>query len=357
MPRVKVHESVVERLEILDPEGGLDEALMPDLAAGSIIEGYQEMVRLRLFDDKAVKLQRQGRMGTWPPLKGQEAAQIGVAMAMRESDWLIPSFRDQGVMIHHGVPAHLVYAYWAGDERGSAFPEGVRCFPIAVPVGSQLTHGAGVGLSLKLRGEDSVAVTFCGDGATSEGDFHEALTFAGVFKTNTVFVIQNNGWAISIPRSAQTAAATLAQKGDGYGIPAIQVDGNDLLAVYAATTEAIERARSGEGPTLIEAVTYRLGDHTTADDAGRYRPAEELAKWSARDPLLRVRRWLESKGLWDDTREEVLQAEATAWVEAQVEAMNAMPPPDPAEIFRHMYAEVPPHLAEQMEGLMREVRS
>jgi len=357
MPRTKIHELVVERLEILDPEGRLDEALMPDLTDDRILEAYREMVRLRLFDDKAVKLQRQGRMGTWPPLKGQEAAQIGVAMAMHENDWLIPSFRDQGVMILHGVPAHLVYAYWAGDERGSAFPEGVRCFPIAVPVGSQLTHGAGVGLSLKLRGEEAVAVTFCGDGATSEGDFHEALTFAGVYKTNTVFVIQNNGWAISIPRSAQTAAETLAQKADGYGIPGLQVDGNDLLAVYAAASEALERARSGGGPTLIEAVTYRLGDHTTADDAGRYRSADELAEWSARDPLLRLRRWLEGKGLWDDTREEVLRSDAAAWVEAQVEAVNAMPPPDPADIFGHMYAETPPYLLEQMGALLQEVRS
>ena len=254
MPRTRVYEAVTERLEILDTEGQVDGDLMPRSTPSEIRDLYRDMVLLRTFDGKALKLQRQGRMGTWPPIKGQEAVQAGVALAMAENDWLIPAFREHGIMVLRGVPLHLVYAYWAGDERGSCFPEGVRCFPVAVPVGSQWQHGAGVGLSLKLRGEDAVAVTLGGDGSTSEGDFHEAVNCAGVFDAKTVFVIQNNQWAISVPLHKQTAAETLAQKAHAYGVPGIQVDGNDVFAVYVAAHEAIERARSGGGPTLIEAV-------------------------------------------------------------------------------------------------------
>jgi len=357
MPRTPVVTATIERLEILAPDGSVDEALLPELPDEEMVGLYREMVRMRAFDEKAVKLQRQGRMGTWAPLKGQEAAQAAVALAMEPEDWLIPAFREHGIMLARGVPGHVLYAYWAGDERGSAFPEGVRVFPIPVPVGSQFTHGAGVGMSLKLRGESAVAVTFGGDGATSEGDFHEALNFAGVFRARTVFVIQNNQWAISVPREKQTASETLAQKAVAYGIPGLQVDGNDVFAMFVAAREALARARSGEGPTLIEAVTYRLGDHTTADDAGRYRDPEELARWQERDPILRLRRFLEARGLWDGQQEVVLAGEATAWVESQVEALEAMPAPDPADIFRHMYAEMPWNLREQMEELMGEVSS
>jgi pyruvate dehydrogenase E1 component alpha subunit len=260
-------------------------------------------------------------------------------------------------MILHGVPGHLVYAYWAGDERGNCFPEGVRCFPVAVPVGSQWQHGTGVGLSLKLRGEESAAVVFGGDGSTSEGDFHEALNCAAVFNTKTVFVIQNNQWAISVPLHHQTATATLAQKAHAYGLPGIQVDGNDIFAVYAAAKEALRRARNGEGPTLIEAVTYRLGDHTTADDASRYREDDEVKMWEGRDPIHRLKRFLELKGLWDEDQEQVLREEALKWVEAQVEAYETMPPQDPRDMFTHMYAEMPPVLSEQMGELLEEVVS
>jgi pyruvate dehydrogenase E1 component alpha subunit len=357
MPRERIYEAVTERLDILDIEGRVDEALLPDLEVEEIVEGYRQMVRMRAFDDKALKLQRQGRMGTWPPIKGQEAVQAGVGLAMGDADWLIPAFREHGVMLMRGVPGHLLYAYWSGDERGSHFPEDVRCFPVSVPVGSQWQHGAGVGLSLKLRDEEAAAVTFGGDGSTSEGDFHEALNFATVFETRTVFVIQNNQWAISIPLAQQTASQTLAQKAHAYGLPGIQVDGNDLLAVYAATTEALERARSGGGPTLIEAVTYRLGDHTTADDASRYRSEEEVREWAARDPILRVGRYLEAVGAWDQAQEEALAAEAVAWVDEQVKALEAMPAPDPEDVFRFMYADLPPHLEEQMHELAEEVRS
>ena len=357
MPRTKVYEAVTERLEILDTEGRVDTALMPEIDPSRIRDLYRDMVLMRTFDTKALKLQRQGRMGTWPPIKGQEAVQTGVAMAMGENDWLIPAFREHGIMVLRGVPLHLVFAYWAGDERGSCYPEDVRCFPVAVPVGSQWQHGAGVGLSLKLRGEDAVAVTFGGDGSTSEGDFHEAVNCAGVFGAKTVFVIQNNQWAISVPLHRQTAAETLAQKAHAYGISGIQVDGNDVFAVYAAATEAIERTRRGDGPCLIEAVTYRLGDHTTADDASRYRPEEELEKWEGRDPILRLRRYLVEQGLWDDDQEAVLLEEATNWVDGQVKALEEMEPQVPEEIFTSMYAAMPPHVVEQMQSLLEEVQS
>ena len=355
MPRHRVYEATTERLEILSADGQVDEELLPDIEPERIRGLYRDMVLLRAYDDKALKLQRQGRMGTWPPIKGQEAVQAGVALAMDESDWLIPAFREHGVMVLRGVPGHLVYAYWAGDERGSHFPEDVRCFPVAVPVASQWQHGTGVGLSLRLRGERAAAVAFGGDGSTSEGDFHEALNCAGVMRAQTVFVIQNNQWAISVPLHQQTASETLAQKAHAYGIPGLQVDGNDVFAVYAAADEAIRRARAGDGPTLIEAVTYRLGDHTTADDASRYRSEEEVREWEGRDPLPRLRRFLESRELWDDSQEDMLAEEVTKWVDAQVEAFEGMEAQDPRDLFTHMYADMPPHLAEQMEALVEEV--
>jgi len=356
MPRTRVYEAVTERLEILDVDGSVDDSLMPELDGDRVVAIYRDMVRMRGFDDKALKLQRQGRMGTWPPIRGQEAVQAGIGHAMTEADWLIPAFREHGVMLLKGIPGHLIYAYWAGDERGSCYPEGVRCFPVAVPVGSQWQHGTGVGLSLKLRAEAAAAVAFGGDGSTSEGDFHEALNCAGVFRVPTVFVIQNNQWAISVPIHQQTASATLAQKAHAYGIPGIQVDGNDVFAVYVAAVEALDRARRGDGPTLIEAVTYRLGDHTTADDASRYRSDDEVAAWEVRDPIVRLRRHLEARGLWDAGRESELDEEVRAWVDEQVQALEAMPPQSPEDLFTHMYGEIPPHVREQMEALAEEVR-
>ncbi len=357
MPRERIYEAVTERLSILDAEGHVDAELMPELEPSQVLELYRSMVRMRAYDDKALKLQRQGRMGTWPPLKGQEATQAGVAMAMGDDDWLVPAFREHGSMLLRGIPGHLIYAYWAGDERGSCYPEGVRCFPVSVPVGSQWQHGVGIGLSLKLRNEAAAAVTFGGDGSTSEGDFHEALNCAAVYRARTVFVIQNNHWAISVPLRHQTASATLAQKAHAYGMPGIQVDGNDAFAVYSATREALERARRGDGPTLIEAVTYRLGDHTTADDASRYRPSEELAEWEARDPIMRLRRWLEVEKLWDEARETALGEEIRGWVDEQVAAFEALTPAEPGEVFDFMYAELPPHLREQRDALVEEVQS
>ena len=355
MPRTAIHEAVTERLEILDHRGKVDRTLLPDLTDEQFLTLYRSMAWMRKFDEKALNLQRQGRMGTFGSLRGQEAAQAGLAMAMEDGDWMIPSFREHGVMLVRGIPGHLIYAYWKGDERGGALPPEHRCLPPSVPVGSQLVHAVGVGLALKRRGQKGAAIGFAGDGASSEGDFHEALNFAGVFQTPTVFFIQNNQWAISVPFKKQTAAASIAQRAHGYGLPGVQVDGNDVLAVYAAAREALERARSGGGPTLVEALTYRMGNHTTADDAQKYRPAEELEYWLARDPLARMRTFLESRKLWDEAREAALQEELTALVEADVERLEAMPPQSPADVFDHMYADLPWNLREQRDALMKEV--
>jgi pyruvate dehydrogenase E1 component alpha subunit len=355
MPRTAIHEAVTERLEILAPDGTVDEDLMPVLEREQVEAMYSQMVFGRELDAKAIRLQRQGRMGTWASLRGQEAVQVGAAAAMTDEDWLVPAFREHVAMIERGVPGHLLLSYWAGDERGSAFPDGVRVLPVPVPVGSQFPHGVGVGMSLSMRGEHACAVTFIGDGATSEGDFHEALNFAGVFKAKTVFIVQNNQWAISVPLSQQTASETIAQRGWAYGFPGIQVDGNDLFAVYSACREAFERARSGGGPTLIEAVTYRLGDHTTADDASRYRSDDEVADWKDRDPIDRLRRFMEARGWWDDRRQEELEARSKSRVEEMVAAMQDMSPQPPSAIFEYMYQEMPPNLREQMQELSREV--
>jgi pyruvate dehydrogenase E1 component alpha subunit len=355
MPKKVVHAAATYRLEILDKDGKADRTLMPDLAPDQLLWLYAQMVRLRRFDEKALNLQRQGRLGTYASMRGQEAAQVGVGLALEPQDWVIPSFREHGLQILHGYPPHLVYAFWKGDERGSAPPEGVRCLPPSIPVGSQLLHAAGLALSLKLKGEKGAAVGCAGDGASSEGDFHEALNFAGVFGAPAVFLIQNNQWAISVPFKRQTAAQTIAQRAHGYGIQGIQVDGNDVLAVYAAAKEALERARSGGGATLIEALTYRMENHTTADDAVRYRPAEELEYWKARDPIDRMRKFLVGKKLWSDAKEEALLLEAASWVEGEVAALEAMPTPAPSDMFDHMYKEIPWNLRRQRDELLREV--
>ncbi len=347
MPRTVIHTGVTERLEILDKDGRIDPELDPGLAPEILLGFHRAMLQARLFDDKALKLQRQGRMGTWASLEGQEAAQVGVASALAPEDWVIPSFREHGVLLAFGIPGADVYRYWRGDERGAIPPEGRNVLPPSVPVGSQLLHGVGVGLALKLQGRRAAAVAFAGDGGTSQGDFHEALNFAGVFSPPTVFVIQNNHWAISLPFRKQTASASIAQKAHAYGIPGIQVDGNDILAVHVAARDALARARAGEGPTLIEAHTYRFGNHTTSDEATRYRSPEELAWWRERDPLLRLRRHLEARGLWDSTHEESLVAELRAGIEDMVEAAEALPPPPPTEMVEWTYAQLPWHLAEQ----------
>jgi len=338
-------------LQILDKDGNVDEILDPDIPDDLLIRAYKTMVLARTADEKAVKLQRQGKLGAYPPSKGQEASQLGPALAMADKDWLVWAFRELAALVWRGVPIWRAYLYWMGNEEGSNYPENVRVTPSAVPVSSQIPHAVGISYASKLRKEASATVVYFGDGGTSEGDFNEGLNFAGVFKTPTVFVCQNNQYAISLPRSRQTAARTIAQKALAFGFPGIQVDGNDILATYAAGKEALERARRGDGPTLIESYTYRLGDHTTSDDATRYRFDQEVKEWTERDPIKRFKIYLEKKGLWTDGDEKETLVWAQATVEEEVKKAQSFPSPAIDEVFEHTYAEMPPELREQIEAL------
>ncbi len=358
MPRTEIDIPYrVEYLSILDEHGRLDEALEPDLSAEFLLGLFRAMLQGRRLDERLLNLQRQGRIGTFAPIRGQEAAQLGAVAALRDSDWMVPSFRETAAEVWRGRAIENLLLFLGGYDEGGHVPEGVNNLPISVPVGSQFLHAVGIGWALNYRGGDEVAMAFGGDGATSEGDFHEALNFAGVFQTPVVFVIQNNQWAISIPRSRQTRSKTLAQKALAYGVPGIQVDGNDILAVYVAAREAVERARSGGGPTLIECVTYRLAMHTTADDPTKYRTAEEEAEWALRDPLPRFQGYLERKGLLSSERVEQLELEVKERIQAAVDRAERRMAElgDPLDMFEHMYAELPPTLLEQREELKREL--
>ncbi len=347
MPRTLIEpQSPIERLSILDSEGNLDTALEPKLAADDLKRLYRAMVLGRRLDERMLKLQRQGRIGTFAPIKGQEAAQIGSVFTLRPADWLVPSFRETGAMLWRGWPIEKLLSLYAGRLEGSSPGPEQRDLPVTIPVATQLPHAVGIAYGIQYRGEDAVVMTYFGDGATSEGDFHEACNFAGVWHVPVVFLCQNNQWAISVPLKKQTNSRTIAQKAIAYGFPGIQVDGNDVLAVYAASREAVDRAQAGEGPTLIECVTYRLGVHTTADDPTKYRTDEEVKAWEQKDPLTRFRAYLEKKSLLEPGLEEQVDEE----IARGVERFEAMPPADPLGMFEHAYAEPPAHLvAERAE--------
>ncbi len=340
-------------LQVIHESGEVRESLVPDLTDAELTTIYKWMVLTRAADEKAFALQRQGRMGTYAQLKGHEAIQIGSALALQEQDWYVPHYRDLGAMALRGVPIGLTYLYWMGNEGGSHFPEGVRVFPITVPVGSQIPIAVGIAWAAKMRQETTVTLVSFGDGATSQGDFHDGMNFAGVFQTPTVFLCQNNQWAISVPRWRQTASKTLAQKAFAYGFSGLQVDGNDVLAVYAAVRECVERARRGAGPALIEAVTYRLTDHTTADDASRYRSPEEVAQWMQREPIERFRRFLEWKGLWSKALSQEAREEADARVAEAVRKAETFPNPTPQEIFQYTYRQMTGRLEEELKELQQ----
>jgi pyruvate dehydrogenase E1 component alpha subunit len=340
-----------KRLQILKETGTVIKKLEPQLEEDVLLKAYRTMVLTRAADDKAVKLQRQGRLGAYPPGLGQEASQIGPAMALDDEDWMIQAFREMGALIWKGTPLWRQFLYWMGNEEGNNFPDGLRVTPTSVPVGSQILHAVGISYASKIRKEGSVALVYFGDGGSSEGDFHEGLNMAGVLNTPTVFVCQNNQFAISMRRVRQTASQTIAQKALAYGFRGIQVDGNDLLALYSAAKEAVDRARNGDGPTLIESFTYRRGDHTTSDDASRYRSDKEVREWEKRDPILRFRKYLEKKKLWDEEKEKVLLNEVQDEVERCVAKAEAYHKPSLEDIFKHTYAEMPPELKDQMDCL------
>ncbi|HEX9771810.1 MAG TPA: pyruvate dehydrogenase (acetyl-transferring) E1 component subunit alpha [Kiloniellales bacterium] len=338
----------VDFTRFMNPDGSLCGPL-PDFAEdlATLAGLYRDMVRLRAFDAKAVALQRTGRLGTYASSLGQEAVAVGVGAAMTAEDVLLPSFREQGAQFCHGVTMVEILRYWGGDERGSDYAGPRDDFPICVPVGTHAPHAVGVALAFKLRRQPRVAVCVLGDGATSKGDLYEAMNLAGVWRLPVVFVVNNNGWAISVPRASQTACETLAQKAIAAGFAGHQVDGNDVIAVLDGVRRAVERARAGDGPALLEALSYRLGDHTTVDDASRYRDdAEVSARWKE-EPILRLRRHLTDGGHWTKADEDRLLEEAAAEVDAAAEAYLATPPRAPESIFDHLYAELPRQLAEQ----------
>ncbi len=349
MPRKTLAEFKVEHLQVLDENGKLDKELEPDLADGDLLRLYRGMVRARELDQRMLKLQRQGRIGTFGPCTGQEAPSTAAALAMQDDDWFVGAFRELGGRLFRGEPLTNTLFYYNGWEEGNVLPKevGRRMTPLAVVVGTQILHAAGIGYALKLKGEKAAAVTFCGDGATSEGDFHEGLNFAAVWQAPVVFISQNNQWAISIPREKQTRSETIAQKGIAYGVPCIQVDGNDALACYVAIKEALERAYRGEGPTLIEAVTYRLMMHTTADDPTKYRTKDQEDVWWQKEPLIRFQKYLSAKGLWDDAKEEALREELRAEVDTAVKEFEATAPWPLDRPFDHVFAETHPSIEKQ----------
>ncbi|MEW6368981.1 MAG: pyruvate dehydrogenase (acetyl-transferring) E1 component subunit alpha [Acidobacteriota bacterium] len=340
------------KLSILDESGAIvDKQWMPDLGPEAILEAYRAMVLARVADTKAVSLQRQGRLYTLPPNLGQEAAAVGSAMALEKTDWMVPAYRELGAWLWKGVPLKVVYLWYAGSEYGNVFPPDTRILPICVPISTQLLHAAGIGHAIAYRGGSDVVISYFGDGGTSEGDFHEALNWSAVFNCPVIFFCNNNQYAISCPRRDQTRSETIAQKAIAYGIPGIQIDGNDLFAVYRATREAAHHARSGRGPVLIEAETYRMGAHTTSDDPGRYREKAEEEAWKGRDPLLRVRRYLEAAGLWNESLESAALEDAGRKADQGSREAEALPPNDADEIFRHAFAELTPELQAQKNAL------
>ena len=330
-------------------EHGRPAGPLPGFAAdrGVMIPLYRTMVLTRTFDARAISLQRTGQLGTYPSCQGQEAIGVGVASVMADDDVLLTTYREQAAQIWRGVTLTEIFQFWGGDERGSDYSGPRRDFPVSVPIGTHAVHAAGVATAIKLRRQPRVAVCVLGDGATSKGDFYEAVNLAGVWRLPLVFIVANNQWAISVPLSAQTAAETLAQKAIAGGFEGRQVDGNDVIAVREAAADAIEGARAGKGPALIEAITYRLGDHTTADDAGRYREdAEVSAQWS-KDPVVRLRAYLGDKGWWTKDDEESLIAECKSRVEAAREEYQAIAPEPPTAMFDHLYETLPAALAAQ----------
>src|SRR6266852_1193951 len=326
---------------------------LPDFASDTelLVSFYRAIVLARAFDLKAVSLQRTGRLGTYAVGLGQEAVGVGIASAMRQEDVLLPSYRDNAALLWRGVKMEEILLYWGGDERGNNSSGPAHDFPYCIPVGSQAPHAAGVAYAFKLRKEPRVAVCLFGDGATSKGDVWEAMNFAGVHKLPVVFVANNNQWAISVPLQLQTASQTLAQKAIAAGFSGEQVDGNDVVAMHAAAEEAIEAARNGRGPRFIEAVTYRLGDHTTADDAARYRPTEEVqARWKE-EPIARLRAFLAGQNAWGKAQEEQLVSECQKEIDAAVERYLVVKPRAPETMFDHLYAKLPKAYAAQRREL------
>jgi pyruvate dehydrogenase E1 component alpha subunit len=348
---IEPNEVTVEKVQYLDENGKLLGGA-PDITDDELVSLYKWMVQARVFDQRALKLQRQGRIGTYAPMIGQEAAQVGSAFALKKQDWIYPSYREVGACFVHGFPMKNFFLYTMGHLKGTD-AEGANVFPVQIIIGAQCLHAVGGAWAGKYNKENSVSIAYIGDGGTSEGDFHEALNFAGVYKLPLVFFVQNNQWAISVPRSKQTASKTIAQKAVAYGIASIQVDGNDVLAVYTTMKQALARARQGN-PVLVEAITYRQGPHTTADDPTKYRDNQELAEWLTKDPLKRMKAFIVEKGIWNEALDDAeFQAAEQKVTEAFEQAVNT-PKSTVEEIFDVVYEHKTNQLTEQKNSIAAE---
>ena len=325
----------------------------PDFAKDPevLLSLYRKMALTRTLDNKAVNLQRTGKMGTYPSTQGQEAVGVGTGSSLRQDDVYCPYYRESGALLQRGITMTEFLAIWGGDERGNNFQHAKEDLPTSVPIATQCLHAAGIAYAIKYRKEQRAVVTTIGEGGTSKGDFYEAMNFAGVNQLPIVFVVNNNQWAISVPRNMQTGAETIAQKGIAAGIDSMQVDGNDIIAVHKAVSDALEKARRGDGPSLIEAITYRLCDHTTADDASRYQPPEEVKQAWKIEPIARLAHYLESQGLWSKEKETELQQQCSAEVEKAVQEYLSMPKDQPEAIFDSLYAELPESLLDQRDDV------
>ncbi|GAF20625.1 branched-chain alpha-keto acid dehydrogenase, E1 component, alpha subunit [Bacillus sp. JCM 19047] len=325
---------------------------------GTLIKSfYRHMLRVRTFDKKAVTLQRQGRLGTYALFEGQEAAQVGSALALKDHDWLFPTYRDHGATLTFGADMVRTFLYWNGRTEGCVPPEGKRIFPPAVPIATQIPHAVGAGMTEKRKGSEAISIAYFGDGATSEGDFHEGLNFGSVFKTPTLFFCQNNGYAISVPIEKQMNSETIAQKADAYGIPGVRVDGNDCVAVYQTVKKAAERARAGEGPTLIEALTWRYGAHTTADDPSKYRDQSiSDERRVTTDPLTRLALYMKRERIWDEQWASHIEKELKEEINDAVDKMEAFAKPDINNVFDHVFATPVWPITEQKERYLKHVK-
>lgn len=344
-------EKKFEMFQILNEDGEVvNKEAEPQLSDEQLVELMTRMVYTRILDQRSISLNRQGRLGFYAPTAGQEASQLASQFALEKEDWILPGYRDVPQIVWHGLPLWKAFLFSRGHFVGNQIPEGVNVIPPQIIIGAQYVQTAGVALGIKKRGTKGVAVTYTGDGGSSQGDFYEGINFAGAFKAPAIFFIQNNQFAISTPRELQTAATTLAQKGIAAGIPSIQVDGMDALAVYVATRDARERALKGEGPTLIETVCYRYGPHTmSGDDPTRYRSSDTDNEWAQKDPIVRFRKYLEAKGLWSEEKEKEVIERAKDDIKVAIKKADETPKQKVTELITNMFEEKTYNLQEQYE--------
>ncbi len=349
-------------LRILDPDGTFDRKAEPKLPPDVLKKAYRDLVLTRMLGARVMSLQRQGRIGFYVPSDGEEACQVGSVMALKPEDWIFPAYREPGSALARGLDLKLLVAQLFGNSldasKGRQMPshfgwKNIHYMSASSPVGTQIPHAVGAAWAAKIKGDPIVTLVYFGDGATSEGDFHAGMNFAGVFKTPTVFFCKNNQWAISVPVTRQTATKTLAEKAQAYGFEGVRVDGNDLLAVYRATQDAVDKARAGGGPTLIEAVTYRIGPHSSSDDPTRYRSKQEVEEWQRLDPLDRFRKYLELKGLWSKAEEDSLRKDLDDLISRTITEVERAPPPPLETVFTDVYEEMPPNLREQLDEFLK----